>query len=178
MTASPGYAPRWDAIVGAPGFALGIVTTDAAVLSIEFLPERIAETARNPNPIAAEAVRQLTAYLLDPHFRFDLPLASAGSAHQQAVWQVLNGIAPGHTLTYGDVARRVGSSARAVGAACGANPLPVIVPCHRVTAAGGALGGFAHSTEGFLPGIKRWLLNHEAACAAAFTLTPPGSVLS
>jgi methylated-DNA-[protein]-cysteine S-methyltransferase len=175
MATGPGNPPRWDAVIGVPGFALGILTADAAVSLIEFLPERAPEAARNP--LATEAAKQLTAYLRDPRFRFDLPLASAGSAHQRAVWRLLYDIAPGHTLTYGEIARRIGSSARAVGAACGANPLPVIVPCHRVTAAGGALGGFAHSTEGFLPGIKRWLLNHEAACTA-FTLTPPGSVLS
>jgi methylated-DNA-[protein]-cysteine S-methyltransferase len=73
-------------------------------------------------------------------------------------------IPAGRTRTYGDLARELGSSARAVGGACGANPLPVVVPCHRVIAANGALGGFMGAKDdGFELGIKRWLLGHEGA---------------
>ncbi len=165
----------WDAIVAAPGFSLGIVVADSVVSRIEFLapmPGRAARTATG-----REAERQLNGYLRDPAIRFDLPLAAAASAHQQKVRAAMLAIAPGDTLTYGEIARRIGSSARAVGGACGANPFPVVVPCHRVIGAGGALGGFAHSTTGFLPGIKRWLLAHECA-GCSFRLTESDPALS
>ena len=165
----------WDAVLCAPGFALGIATAGDRLSRIEFLREQPARPARNA--LAAETVRQLTAYLENPLHRFDLPCLPEGTAHRQKVWRVMLDIAPGHTLTYGEVARRIGSSPRAVGGACGANPLPVVIPCHRIVASGGALGGFAHSTHGFLPGIKRWLLAHEAA-ASGFTLTARAPALS
>lgn len=166
--------PSWDAVVRAPGFALGIMAGDLVSL-IEFLPGQAAQPARSP--LAAEVARQLAAYLDDPNFSFDLPCAEAGTVHQKRVWQVMQDIAPGDTLTYGEVARLLGSSPRAVGAACGANPLPILIPCHRIVGAGGALGGFAHSTQGFLPGIKRWLLAHESA-ADGFRLKASGCALS
>lgn len=163
----PSGTTEWDAVVSAPGFALGILTDGQALTLVEFLTPRDAQPAHTA--LAAEAAAQLAHYLEDATHRFRLPLAAGGSAHQKAVWAVMCAIPPGDTLTYGDVARHIASSPRAVGAACGANPLPVIIPCHRIVGAGGALGGFAHAREGFLPGIKRWLLAHEAA-AAGFSL--------
>ncbi len=163
----PSGTTQWDAVVSAPGFALGILADDRALTLIEFLSPRAARPARSA--LAAEAAVQIGHYLNNARHSFDLPLAPGGSAHQNAVWSVMCDIPVGDTLTYGEVARRIASSPRAVGAACGANPLPLIIPCHRIVGAGGALGGFAHAREGFLPGIKRWLLAHEAA-AAGFSL--------
>ena len=101
-----------------------------------------------------------------PIIVFDLPLAASGSAYQQRVWAAIAGIPRGQVRTYGDVARLIGSAPRAVGQACGANWFPVVIPCHRVTAAGG-LGGFAHHDDatGFHLGVKRWLLAHEGVAA-------------
>ena len=80
------------------------------------------------------------------------------------MWEALQRIASGKTRTYGELARELHSSPRAVGGACGANPLPLVVPCHRVIAAGGRIGGFmGAASEGFELGIKRWLLAHEGA---------------
>ncbi|MFN3883594.1 MAG: methylated-DNA--[protein]-cysteine S-methyltransferase [Rhodocyclaceae bacterium] len=112
-------------------------------------------------PLAREAVRQLSAYLKDPLFAFSLPLAPAGTAFQRRAWAGIAAIPAGSTLTYGELARSIGSSARAVGQACGANPYPLVIPCHRIIAAGGALGGFDHRRGGFLLEVKRWLLAHE-----------------
>jgi len=84
------------------------------------------------------------------------------------VWQAMCAIRRGWTLTYGELARKLGGEARAVGQACGDNKLPILIPCHRVIAAGG-IGGFAHSTGGYLIEAKRWLLLHEAQ-ADAFAL--------
>lgn len=148
-----------QAIVAAPGFALGVRCRDDEVTAIEFLepqPEQAPTT-----PLAAEAVRQLRAYLNDPGFAFDLPLRPAGTAFQRQVWAEIRNIPPGETHTYGQLAKSLKNAPRAVGQACGANPYPVIVPCHRVVASGGGLGGFARERGGFLLDVKRWLLLHE-----------------
>ena len=114
--------------------------------------------------IAFLACVQIQAYLENPRFAFDLPLRLAGTRHRLAVWEAMQRIPAGETRTYGELARELGSSPRAVGGACGANPLPLVVPCHRVIAAGGAIGGFMGSrSEGFEIAIKRWLLEHEGA---------------
>lgn len=148
----------FDAVVAAPGFALGVRCDDAQVSSIEFLPPQAAMAPRTS--IAADAAQQLHAYLDDPDFCFDLPLRPAGTAFQQRVWQAISAIPRGEVRTYGELARPLRSAPRAVGQACGANPYPLVVPCHRVVAAG-ALGGFAHNRGGWLTDVKRWLLAHE-----------------
>lgn len=96
-----------------------------------------------PTPLLAEAARQIAAYFDGTLTAFDLPLAPQGSDHQKRVWQAMAEIPHGETLTYGELAKRAGSVARAVGGACGANPIPVILPCHRVVAANGGTGGFS-----------------------------------
>jgi methylated-DNA-[protein]-cysteine S-methyltransferase len=90
-----------------------------------------------------------------------LPLAPLGTPFQRRVWQALCDIAPGVVMTYGQLARQLGSVPRAVGQACGANHFPIVIPCHRVVSSGG-IGGFAHhAEEGFYRNVKRWLLAHE-----------------
>ena len=106
-------------------------------------------------------MRQLRAYLADPSFAFGLPLKPAGTTFQRRVWEQISAIPNGLTHTYGDVAKNLKNAPRAVGQACGANPYPVVVPCHRVVATGGGLGGFARERGGFLLDVKRWLLAHE-----------------
>jgi methylated-DNA-[protein]-cysteine S-methyltransferase len=90
-----------------------------------------------------QARRQLEAYFDGDPAPFELPLAPAGSDFQRRVWERMGAIPLGRTLSYGELARELGSAARAVGAACGANPIPIIVPCHRVIAADGGLGGYS-----------------------------------
>lgn len=150
----------FDAIVDAPGFALGIrCEGDDWVDEIFYLPPRAAQAARTP--LAMETARQLRAYLADPDFIFGLPAKPAGTLFQRRVWQQIAAIPRGETRSYGEVARALNNAPRAVGQACGANPLPLIVPCHRVIAAGGGLGGFSRHGGGFLVEVKRWLLAHE-----------------
>ncbi|GAB4171799.1 MAG: methylated-DNA--[protein]-cysteine S-methyltransferase [Thalassobaculales bacterium] len=100
---------------------------------------------------------QIAAYFAGRLHRFDLPLAPQGTAFERAVWHRLLDIPYGETITYAEVAEAAGGVARAAGGACGANPIPLIIPCHRVVAASG-LGGFS------APGgtaTKLWLLDHE-----------------
>lgn len=157
---SAGIGPGpWDAVVGFPCMRVGIRTDAACVTRVAYLPLRIPEQAPR-GAIAARAVAQLERYRDRGDDRFDLPLAAAGTAFQRRVWAALRRIPRGATKTYGGLARDIGSVARAVGQACGDNPLPLIVPCHRVVAAG-SIGGFAHHGEGFFVDVKRWLLNHE-----------------
>jgi methylated-DNA-[protein]-cysteine S-methyltransferase len=119
-------------------------------------PER-SEWLTDPAPFAA-VVRQLQEYFDGERRSFDLPLAPQGTAFQQSVWRELQRIPYGQTVSYGELARRIGRprACRAVGLATGANPLPIIVPCHRVIGADGSLTGFG----GGLP-IKRQLLALE-----------------
>lgn len=141
-----------------PFGALGISTGEALV-SIDFLSG--STRPRNPaTALAREACAQLRAYFRNPHHVFDLPLALGGSVYQERVWSALRRIPTGEVMTYGALASQLDSGARAVGAACRQNPVPVIVPCHRVVAAGG-LGGFMGRSQGAAIKIKRWLLEHE-----------------
>ncbi len=109
-------------------------------------------------PLLIMAVAQLQDYFDAARTGFDLPLAPHGTGFQRRVWDALRAIPPGETRSYGDLARLLGSSARAIGQANGANPIPILIPCHRVLAAGGVLGGYS---GGDGPGTKRWLLAHE-----------------
>ena len=154
----------YQACLRAPFATLGITTTATHVTGIRFLARSVAAKAPPRNTIAFLACVQIQSYLEDADFVFDLPLKLAGTRHRLAVWEAMQRIAAGKTRTYGELAQEIGSSARAVGGACGANPIPVVVPCHRVIAAGGDIGGFMGArAEGFERDIKRWLLEHEGA---------------
>jgi len=114
--------------------------------------------ADSPDEVLSEAAEQLADYFAGRRIAFDLPLRPAGTPYQQRVWELMRRIPYGETWTYGSMARQLGSAARAVGGACGRNPLPIIIPCHRVVGGGGASGGYS----GF-GGVetKAWLLGHE-----------------
>ena len=103
------------------------------------------ERARNhrPSPLLREARRQLERYFAGKLEAFDLPLAGRGTDFQKSVWKMMEEIPYGETATYGGIAMALGSGARAVGTACGRNPIPIIVPCHRVLGSGGTEGGYS-----------------------------------
>tara|TARA_R110002110_G_scaffold109418_18_gene272982 strand:- start:4845 stop:5303 length:459 start_codon:yes stop_codon:yes gene_type:complete len=109
--------------------------------------------------LLAKAREQLNAYFDGDLRDFDLPLAPDGTSHQKDVWRVMSAIPYGQTRTYGDLAAELGSGSRAVANACGRNTIPIIIPCHRVVAAGGKLGGY--SGDGGVE-TKKQLLNIEA----------------
>lgn len=151
----------FSAIVAAPFGGVGIRTDAGVVTELVYLPKQFDEKPA-VDALSENVARQVARYLVEPDFRFDVPLVARGTAFQRKVWDVIAAIARGDVLTYGEVARIIGSAPRAVGQACGANWFPLIIPCHRVTAAGG-LGGFSHHDDetGFHVGVKRWLLAHE-----------------
>ncbi len=149
----------YQLVIRAPGFCLGVCCDDDEIHRIDYLASRPEIDAQNP--LAGETARQLRAYLADPDFVFGLPLRPSGTAFQRRVWAQISTIPSRQTRSYGELAKILHNAPRAVGQACGANPFPLVVPCHRVIAAGGALGGFARNGGGFMLDIKRWLLAHE-----------------
>ena len=149
----------FDAVVRVPFGGVGIRAHEGVISEAVYLPRSIKPHA-GKTPLAREAARQINAYFRGAAFEFDLPLAKKGSAFQRTVWKVVASIPSGHTLSYGDVARRIRSAPRAVGQACGANWYSLLIPCHRVLAANG-IGGFGSGDGGFHLNVKRWLLAHE-----------------
>lgn len=154
---------EYAAVTATPWSALklGIGVNDEAIASIDFLPGDAEEMAATSG-LAEEAVRQLQNYFRNPRRGFNLPLAPRGTLFQQRVWNALQRIPSGATSSYGALARRLDSSARAVGGACRANPIPLIIPCHRVVAAQG-IGGFMGVVAGHGLRIKQYLLAHESS---------------
>ena len=151
-------------VIEAPFGCLGIETEmvegSLMVSKIDYLPAK-ATLIKPQNQLAREAEKQCKAYFKNPKFLFDLPLKPQGTDHQNKVWNSVLDIPTGQTSTYGQVAKQIKSGARAVGTACGANPYPLVTPCHRVVSAQG-LGGFMkEDAPGFYRQIKIWLLKHE-----------------
>ena len=134
---------------------LTISEDDGAIVALDWGRGRDqAET-----PLLRRARDQLQDYFDGKRLTFDLPLAPHGSAFQKRVWAALCAIPPGETRSYADIARAISSAPRAVGGANGANPIPLFIPCHRVIAADGSLGGYS---GGDGPATKRYLLDHES----------------
>lgn len=153
----------------APFAVLGIRTAGERLAGIDYLP-RWAAALAPLNRLAEEACRQIERYLDDPQFRFTLPFDYAGTPFQCRVWREIRRIPCGSTLTYLDIARRLGTAPRPVGGACGANRIPLIIPCHRVVSTAG-LGGFMNAHSGSPLEIKIWLLRHEGANSDGGTVT-------
>jgi methylated-DNA-[protein]-cysteine S-methyltransferase len=145
----------------------GLLTLEAGAEALAGLTWRRPQPDR-PSRLLEHVAAQLAAYFAGTLKEFDLPLAPRGSAHEIAVWAELCRIPYGETITYGELARRIGTVARAVGGTCGANPIAIVIPCHRVTAASGALGGYSGGNG---PDSKRRLLAHEAKHGGIFALT-------
>jgi methylated-DNA-[protein]-cysteine S-methyltransferase len=156
----------WDAVIDAPFGRLGIETCivdgSLMVAQISYLVKDT-PLQDHQTELGKEVENQCKSYFKDPSFQFDLPLQPRGTVFQASVWNEISKIKAGHTETYGFLAKKIRSAPRAVGQACGANPYPLVVPCHRVISAMG-IGGFAHHAgEGFHRGVKAWLLEHEGA---------------
>lgn len=134
-------------VMDSPIGELRLKAADGALTSIEFSPfADIDDLRADDDPVLAATRNQLAEYFAGRRRSFDLPLAARGTAFQQRVWTALQDIAWGETASYGELARRlamVPGASRAVGLANGRNPIPIIVPCHRVIGADGSLTGYA-----------------------------------
>lgn len=149
----------YDAILPAPMCRLGARFTGDALTRLDFLlADTPASTQRDMR--SSHLARELEAYWHNPAHPFDLLFVPLGTPFQLRVWHILMNIPAGQPTTYGALAKRLGTAARAVGQACGSNPLPILIPCHRVVSASG-LGGFMHSASGAPLDVKTWLLAHE-----------------
>jgi methylated-DNA-[protein]-cysteine S-methyltransferase len=151
---------EFAAVLSVPFGSFGIRIAGEFIAEFVFLAPETRPLAP-ASPLAEQAAIQIFAWLEGPDRPFDLPLAARGTPFQRRVWDAIAAIPRGEQRRYGTLAARLGSAARAVGQACGANPFPLVVPCHRVVSAGG-IGGFAGSTDCFLIDAKRWLLDFEA----------------
>jgi methylated-DNA-[protein]-cysteine S-methyltransferase len=150
----------FNAVIDAPFGKVGIRLEGEAVREIVYLPNSAREIAPD-TPLAKLAVEQIERYFECASAKFELPLAPVGTAFQTRVWEAISDIEPGVVLTYGQLARQIGSVPRAVGQACGSNYFPIVIPCHRVVSSSG-IGGFAHHVDDdFFRNVKRWLLSHE-----------------
>jgi methylated-DNA-[protein]-cysteine S-methyltransferase len=146
-------------VVDSPIGPLGLIASDVALQGVVFDGRAI--RSEGSAPVLDEAARQLTAYFEGDLVTFDLPLELHGTDFQRQCWLALATIPFGQTVSYGEQARRLGlgsDKARAVGAANGSNPLPIVLPCHRVIGADGSLTGFGGGLH-----VKRFLLEHEGA---------------
>ena len=154
-------ANGYDAVISTPVGRIGVMLENDALVDVSFLGDTAVLHA--PRTTAAKKVcRQLRSYFANPRHSFHVPLTLAGTAFQQRVWRALRRIPAGRTLSYGALARKLATSARAVGNACRANPVPIVIPCHRVVAANGA-GGFMGKRSGSTLRLKHRLLEHEHA---------------
>ncbi len=149
----------WTIARFSPSFSLTIEAHDTALTRVWFDPPAAPEGPSEPHhPLLQETLRQLSEYFAGARRAFDLPLDPHGTPFQLQVWKLLVHIPYGETRTYGEVARLLGrpDASRAVGAANGSNPIPIIIPCHRVIGAGGALTGYGGGLD-----RKRFLLELE-----------------
>lgn len=161
MTGKSGLARR---SLQTPVGTLRVTADDVGVVSVDRVKQPVTSTASaKANRHAQTAVRQLREYFAGKRRRFDVSLHLDGTIFQQRAWQAMRGIPYGETISYAQQAKRIGKprATRAVGTANGANPVPIIVPCHRVIASDGSLGGYALGLS-----MKRRLLALENAASA------------
>lgn len=149
----------YEFLVEAPFGAIGVRTLGEVVNEIALLPPSLVRSVKSSNEYHV-LIAQIQDYLSNPRAQFNIKHEVVGTAYQRLVWQAITEIPCGETRTYTELAQQIESGPRAVANACGANPFPLLVPCHRVVAKNG-LGGFMQGFDGGLE-IKKWLLAHES----------------
>ncbi|MCU4674585.1 methylated-DNA--[protein]-cysteine S-methyltransferase [Catenovulum sp. 2E275] len=153
--------PTAQAIVPTPIGKIAVFNTPQALTQIDLYADSLPYQIGHSNSLTNEITAQISAYFSGDIAQFDLPVNLAGTEFQQKVWQQLQAIPYGDSLTYGELAKKINSSARAIGGACRHNPIPIIIPCHRIVAATG-IGGYSGQWRlGQKVDTKRWLLTHE-----------------
>lgn len=154
---------NYQASIKTPFAHLGLRVVDSRLAAIDFIEAE--DEIKPADAVAAAICDRIRRFLDDPltcNCR-GIPCAVTGTPFQNRVWNELSTIPAGEVVTYGALANKLGTSARAVGNACRSNPVPVVVPCHRVVSAAGR-GGYAGHTGGDMIRFKTWLLEHEGVC--------------
>lgn len=151
-----------NTIIPSPFGCIEITINDDKLISLTLKPTSKPRVP-SKHPTAKHITNELNHYFKNPKHRFSIDFSLSGTPFQQAVWHALQQIPSGKTLTYGELAKKLNSHARAIGQACRTNPIAIIIPCHRIVAAQD-LGGFAGKKSGAMMNIKRWLLTHENNC--------------
>lgn len=151
--------PR-DCVIASPLGKLGLTITNNKLVRIQFLPSSTRLLAAQ-NPIVHQFAIKIQKYFCNPKFQFKLPTQIKGTPLQQKIWKMLQKIPCGKTVTYGELAQKIGTHPRVIGNACRRNPIPIVIPCHRVVAATG-FGGYCGKTCSDFLKIKKWLLMHES----------------
>jgi methylated-DNA-[protein]-cysteine S-methyltransferase len=145
-------------VVDTPVGRLSVHTEEQMLAQIQLISDLPLKASTSA--LGADICAQIEQYFQSSRFQFSIPLRQQGTEHQLKVWRALSDIPFGEVMTYGQLAKTIGSSARAVGNACRNNPIPLIVPCHRIVAAND-IGGFSGAKQGRLLAIKQSLLQHE-----------------
>jgi methylated-DNA-[protein]-cysteine S-methyltransferase len=149
-----------SSVVLTPIGLIAILTKNDKLIRVQFdarpFPHAVILT-----PLNERLMKDMETYFVEPNHQFEVEMDLQGTPFQKRVWEAISKIPPGTTLTYGQLAAQCGSSPRAVGNACRANPVPVIVPCHRVIAKD-HIGGYVGHMNGEALDIKKWLLEHES----------------
>lgn len=154
---------NYAAIINSPIGHLGIQTNEqnSFITSINFLTKNI-PLKSSSIPLINKTIIELENYFSNPHFIFTIPLHADGTELQKKIWHLMQKIPVGQTLSYSEIADKLNTSPRVVGNACRANPIPILIPCHRIVAKN-HIGGFAGAIKGELINMKTWLLTHEKA---------------
>jgi len=149
----------YSAIIASPVGKLGIQVSDDVLEKIVFLSSKCSVRPAKDS-FTKEVITQLNKYFKNPNFHFNLPTQLSVTPFQTRVLNALQKILPSKTQTYGELAKQLKTGARAIGGACRRNPLPIIIPCHRIVAKN-HIGGFSGASQGEKMKIKQWLLGHE-----------------
>lgn len=152
---------EYSCAISSPIGKLGIAIEGDYLTKIQFLSKDTALFTSNSS-LVKQVISELQQYFVDPRFCFTIPYQVTGKQLQKQIWDKLLQIPVGTTITYGELAKSIGTSPRIIGNACRANPIPIIIPCHRVVAASG-IGGFCGKSQGETIDVKRWLLRHEVS---------------
>ena len=161
----------YDIVLDSPLGKLGARLQNEHIIRLDYLASTVALKPATTT-LGRQLATQLARYFVNPQSRFTLPFELHGTDFQQRVWRALTRIPPGKTLTYGALAGKLDSGARAVGNACRNNPVSIMVPCHRVVSVSG-IGGYSGKTDGREINRKQWLLRHEGITGQALKISRP-----
>jgi methylated-DNA-[protein]-cysteine S-methyltransferase len=139
---------------------LGAVIAGNSLIRIDLVPQIDSPVFGEQSTLYNKIIMQIQRYFANPKYQLSLPINPKGTMFQHKVWEALQKIPAGTVITYGDLAKQLNSGARAIGNACRNNPLPIIIPCHRVVAKN-SLGGYAGNIKGPFKLMKQKLLQHE-----------------